>query len=213
MKRSPADQLKIKYLNWEWSCSPERQSWPSRFSKEITCYSKGDSSHWRILTKPSKSWTLRKAEHQRIDAFKLWCWRKVLSPLDCKKIKPIIPKEINPEYSLEGLLMKLKLQSFVHLMRRADSLDKTPMLGKIEGRRRRGHRGWDGWMASPTQWTWVWANSGSWWWTGKPGCCSPWGCKELDMTERLNWTELMVVLVLYPPFNFPDIFTPLVFCL
>ena len=96
LKRSPADQLKIKYLNWEWSCSPERQSWPSMFSKEITCYSKGDNSHWRVLTKPSKSWTVKKAECQRINAFKLWCWRKVLSPLDCKKIKPVIPTGNQP---------------------------------------------------------------------------------------------------------------------
>ena len=78
-------------------------------------------------------------------------------------------KEINPEYSLEGLLMKLKLQYFIHLMRRANSLDKTPMLWKIEGRRRRGHRGWDDWMASPTQWTWVRVSSGSWWCIGRPG--------------------------------------------
>ena len=76
------------------------------------------------------------------------------SPLDCKEIKPIV-NEINPEYSLEGLILKLKLQSSGHLMRRPDSLEKTLMLGKIEGKRRRGDREWDGWMASPTGWTWV----------------------------------------------------------
>ena len=74
-------------------------------------------------------------------------------------------------------------------MRRTDSLEKTLMLGKIEGRRRRGRQRWDGWMASPRQWTWVWAGSGSWWWTGKSGCCSPWGHEELDTTEWLNWTD------------------------
>ena len=75
------------------------------------------------------------------------------SPLDSKEIKPINPKGINPEYSLEGLMLKLKLQYFGHLMRRADLLEKTLMLGKIEGRRKRDDRGRDGWMASLTQWT------------------------------------------------------------
>ena len=78
-------------------------------------------------------------------------------------------KEISPEYTLEGLMLKLKLQYSGPLMWRADSLEKTLILGKIEGRRRRANRGWDGWMASPTQWTKVWVTSGSWWWTGRPG--------------------------------------------
>ena len=84
-----------------------------------------------------ESWTIKKAECQRIDAFELWCWRRLLSPLDCKVIQPV-QKEISPEYSLEGLMLKLKLQYFGHLMQRTDSLEKTLMLGKIEGRRRRG---------------------------------------------------------------------------
>ena len=84
------------------------------------------------------SWTIKKAERQRIDAFELWYWSRLLSPLDCKVIKLVNPKKINPEYSLGGLMLKLKLQYFGHLMQRTDSLDKTLMLGKIEGRRRRG---------------------------------------------------------------------------
>ena len=84
------------------------------------------------------SWTLKKVEHRRIDAFELWCWRRLLSPLDCKEIQPVHPKEISPEYSLEGLMLKLKLQYFGHLMQRTDSFEKTLMLGKIEGGRRRG---------------------------------------------------------------------------
>ena len=98
--------------------------------------------------------------------------------------------EISPECSLEVLMLKLKLQYFGHLMWRADSFEKTLMVGKIEGRRR-DDRGWDGWMASLTQWTWVWVNSKSQWWTGRPGGCSPWGRKESDTTDRLNWTELI----------------------
>ena len=98
-------------------------------------------------------------------------------------------KEINPEYSLEGLMLKLKLQYLGHLMQRADSLEKTLMLGKTEGRRRRGDRGWDGWMALLTQWTWVWANSRRQWRPGKPGVLqfmgwqrgTLWGCSQHEL--------------------------------
>ena len=86
-----------------------------------------------------ESWTIKKAEHQRIDAFKLWCWRKLLRvPWTARRSNQSILKEISPEYSLEGLMLKLKLQYFGHLMQRTDSLEKTLMLGKIEGGRRRG---------------------------------------------------------------------------
>ena len=85
-----------------------------------------------------KSWTTKKAEHWRIDAFELWCWRRLLRvPWTARRLNQSILKEINPEYSLEGLIVKLKLQYFRHLMQRANSLEKTLLLGKIEGRRRR----------------------------------------------------------------------------
>ena len=102
-----------------------------------------------------------------------------------------ILREINPECSLEGLMLKLKLQYFGHLMRRADSFDKTLMLGKIEGRRRRGNRGWYGCMASLTQWTWIWVNSGSWWCTGRPGVLQFMGSQRVghDWATELNWTD------------------------
>ena len=88
-----------------------------------------------------ESWTLKKAERQRIDAFELWCWRRLLRlPWTARRSNQSILKEISPEYSLEELMLKLKLQSFGHLMRRVDSLEKTLMLGKMEGRRRRGQR-------------------------------------------------------------------------
>ena len=87
-----------------------------------------------------ESWTIKKAEHQRIDAFELWCCRRLESPLDCKEIQPVHPKGNQSEYSLEGLMLKLKLQYFDHLMRRTDSLEKALMLGKIEGRRKRGQQ-------------------------------------------------------------------------
>ena len=86
-----------------------------------------------------ESWTIKKAEHQRIDAFELWCWRRLLRvPWTARRSNQSILKEMSPEYSLEGPMLKLKLQYFDHLMRRADSFEKTLMLGKIEGERRRG---------------------------------------------------------------------------
>ena len=109
------------------------------------------------------------------------------SPLDNKEIKPVHPKG-NPEYSLEGLMLKLKLQYFGHLMQRADSLEKTLMLGKIEGRRR-GQQGQDGWMASLTQGTWVWASSRRWLRIGKTGMLQSRGHKESDTIKRLNYNK------------------------
>ena len=84
-------------------------------------------------------WTIKKAEHQRTDAFELWCWRRLLRvPWTAKRSKQLILKEISPEYSLKGVMLKLKLQNFGHLIQRTDSFEKTLMLGQIEGRRRRG---------------------------------------------------------------------------
>ena len=99
-----------------------------------------------------------------------------------------ILKKISPEYSWEGLMLKLKLQFFGHLMQRTDSFEKTLMLGKIEGRRR-VHREWDSQMASPTQWTRVWVNSGSWRWTGRPGVLQSMGSQRFghDWVTELNW--------------------------
>ena len=112
-----------------------------------------------VVMNGCESWTIKKAEYWRIDAFKLWCWRRLLRvSWTARRSNQSILKELNPEYSLEGLM--LKLQYFGHLMWRADSLEKTLMLGKIEGRGEGDNRGWDGWMVSLTQWTWVWANSG-----------------------------------------------------
>ena len=134
-----------------------------------------------------ESWTIKKAERQRIDAFELWCWRRLLRvPWTARRSNQSIWKEISPGCSLEGLMLKLKLQYFGHLM--TDSLEKTLILGKIKGRRRRDDRGWDGWMASPTQWTWVWVSSRSWW-TGKPGMLQSMELQRVghDWATDLNW--------------------------
>ena len=110
-----------------------------------------------------------KVEHWRTDAFELWCWRTLLRvPWTARISNQSILKEISPEYSLEGLMLKLKLQYFDHLIWRTDSFEKPLILGKIEGRRR-GQQRMRWLVASLTQWTWVWVNSGSWWWTGRPG--------------------------------------------
>ena len=136
-----------------------------------------------------ESWTIMKAEHQRIDAFKLWCWRRLLRvPWTERRSNQSILKEISPEYSLEGLMLKLKLQYFGYLMQRADSLEKTLMLGKTEGRRR-GWQRWEGWMASPARWTWVWADSRSWWCTGNRGMLQSMGSQIAghNWATDLNW--------------------------
>ena len=119
-----------------------------------------------------------------------WCWRRLLRvPWTARISNQSILKEISPEYSLEGLMLKLKLQYFGHLMWRTDSFEKTLTLWKFEGRRRRDDRGWDSWMASPTGWTWVWASSGSWWWTRKPGMLQSMGSQRVrhDWGTELNW--------------------------
>ena len=132
-----------------------------------------------------ESWTIKKAECQRTDAFELWCWRKLLRvPWTARRSNQSILKVINPEYSLEGLMLKLKLQYFGQLLRRADSFEKTLMLGKIEGRRRKGTTedemvGWPHGLNGHEfeQALGVGERQGS------LVCRSPWGCKELDMTK------------------------------
>ena len=127
--------------------------------------------------------------------FELWCWIRLLRVLwTARRSNQFILKEINPVCSLVGLMLKLKLQYSGHLMWRADSFEKTLILGKIEGRMKRDDRGWDGWMASLTQWTWVWVDFGSWRWTGRSGVLllmvlqrvrSDWTTKLNELKRRL----------------------------
>ena len=150
-----------------------------------------------------KSWTIKKAERRRIDAFELWCWiRRLRVPWTARRSNQSILKEISPGCSLEGLMLKLEFQYFGHLMQRADSFEKTLMLGKIEGRRRRGWQRLDGWTevdrGKMVGWH-HWLSGHGFGWTlgvgdgqGGLACCDSWGRKESDMTEWLNWTELMV---------------------
>ena len=121
----------------------------------------------------------------------MWCWRRLLRvPWTARRSNQSILKEISHEYSLEGLMLKLKLQYFGHLMQRTDSLEKTLMLGKIEGGRRRGRQKMRCCMESLTQCTWVWVSSGSWWWTGRPGVLQSMGLQRVghDWVTELYWT-------------------------
>ena len=138
-------------------------------------------------------WTIKKAEPQRTDAFELWCWRRLLQiPWTSRRSSQSILKEISPGCSLEGLMLKLKLQYFGHLMRRVNSLEKTLMLGGIGGRRRRGRQRMR-WLDGITNWMHEFGcnNSGCWWWTGRPGMLQFMGSQRVgyDWASELNWTE------------------------
>ena len=143
-----------------------------------------------------KNWTIKKAECWRIDALELWCWRRLLRIPWTARSNQSILKEISPEYSLEGLMLKLKLQYFGHLMQRTDSLEKTLMLAKIEGRKRRG------WQRM----RWYHQFNGHEFEQapgvgdrqGSLSCCSPLDCKEFSTTEQLNWTECICISASVP---------------
>ena len=145
-----------------------------------------------------ESWTIKKNEHKRTDAFGLWFWRRLLRvSWTARRSNQSILKEISPEYSLEGLMLKLKLHYLGHLMQRIDSFEKTLMLGKIGGRRRRGwqKRRWlDGITNSVDM---SLSSSGSWWWTGRPGVLQSMGSQRVgyDWEIELNWTEHPHVVV------------------
>ena len=143
-----------------------------------------------------ESWTVKKAEHRRIDSFELWCWRRLLRvPWTARRSNQSILKEISPGISLEGMMLKLKLQSFGHLI---EELTHWKRLWCWEGLGAGGEgddRGWDSWMASLTRWPWVWVNSGSRCWTGRPGVLRFMGSQRVghDWATGLNWTEQLIL--------------------
>ena len=137
-----------------------------------------------------ESWTIKKDEHQRIDGFELWYWRRLLRvPWTARSSNQSILKEISPGCSLEGLMLKLKLQYFGHLMQRADSCKKPWCWERLKAGGEGNDRGWDVWMVSSTQWTWVWVNSRSWRWTGRPGVLWSMGSQRVvcDWVTELNY--------------------------
>ena len=145
-----------------------------------------------------ESWTLKKAECQKVDAFELWCWRRLLRvPWTARRSTQSILKEMSPGCSLEGLMLKLKLQYFGHLMQRVVLFEKALMLGGLGAGGEGDDRGWDGWMASLTRWAWVWVNSGSLWWTGSPGVLQFMGSQRVghNWVTELNWTRLVITFL------------------
>ena len=133
-----------------------------------------------------ESWTIQKAKHRRIDAFELW-WSFLRVPWTARRSNKSNLKEINPEYSWEGQMLKLKLRYFGHLMWRADSWKRLWCRERLKAEGEGDDRGWDGWVASPTQWTWVWANSRRQWRTGKPGILQ--SMRSQSRTWLSDWTD------------------------
>ena len=136
-----------------------------------------------------------RVKYKEIWVLKNGCfWTVVLektleSLFNCQEIQPVHPKGNQSWIFLGTTDVEAETPVLWPTDVKSWFIEKTLLLGKIEGRREGNNRGWDGWMASLTQWTWVWASFGSWWWTGSLVCCSLWGCKELDRTEWLNWTD------------------------
>jgi len=139
-----------------------------------------------------ESWTIKKAERRRIDAFEVWCWRRLLRvPWTARRSNQSILNEISREYSLEGLMLRLKLQHFGHLMRRYNSMEKTWGWERLKAGGEGDDRGWDSWMASPRRWTWVWASSKSWWCTGRPGMLQSLGSQSWTrLSDWTKWTDV-----------------------
>ena len=139
-------------------------------------------------------WTIKKAEHWKIDAFQLWCWRRLLRvPWTARRSNQSIVKGISPEYSVEGLILKLKLQYFGPTWCEKLTHWKRPWRWeRLKSGGEKGDRRWDGWMASLTQWTWVWVSSKSWWWTGKPSVLQSTGSRRVGhgWVTELNWWTL-----------------------
>ena len=155
-----------------------------------------------------ESWTVKKAEQQRINASELWCWRRLLKvPWTARRSSQSTLKEISPEYSLEGLMLKLKLQYFGHLM--LTHWERSWCWERLKVGGAGDDRGWDSWMASLTQWTWVWVNSRSWWWTQKPGMLQSMGSQRVkrDWATELNWTELNSLPPTFPQLTLKEILT------
>ena len=145
-----------------------------------------------------ESWTIKKAEHWGTDAFELWCWRILFEcPLDCKEIQPVHPKGNQSRIFIGRTDVEAETPILWPPDVKSWLIWKDPNVWKNWRQEEGDKRGWDGWMASPTQGTWVWVNSGNRWWKRGLLCCSPGGHKESDTTEWLNWTDLYVCVCVY----------------
>ena len=182
-------------------------------SRDITLLTKAFTAKtmvFPVVMYGYESCTVKKGEYQRTDAFELWCWRRLLRvSWTTRRSNQSILTEINPEYSLEGLVLKLKLQYFDHLMWRANLLEKTLMLGKIEARAEGNNGGWDGWMASLNQWTWVWISSGRWWRVAKPCVLQSFGTQGVGLDWATEQQQKLSVfsLIICSDSSIANIFT------
>ena len=137
-----------------------------------------------------ESWTKKKPECQIIDAFELWCWRRLLRvPWTARRSNQSILKEINSEYSLKGLMLSRSFNTLATWCEELTHWKKPQCWERLKAGEERDDRGRNGWMASQSRWTWVWASSRGWWWTGKPGVLQSKGVAESDTTEQLNWVN------------------------
>ena len=142
-----------------------------------------------VLTTRTKA-NMKKAEHRRIDGFELWCyWRILRDPWAARRSNQSILKDINPEYSLEGRMLNLNSNTLATWCEELSHVKRPWCWERLKAGGAGDYRGWNGWMASPTQWAGIWVNSGSWDGQGGLACCSPWGRKASNMTEWLNLSD------------------------
>ena len=137
-----------------------------------------------------ESWTIKKAEHWRIDAFELWCWRRLLRvPWTARRSNQSILKEISPSVHSKDWCWSWNSNILVTWCKELTHLKRSWCWERLRAGGEGDDKRWDGWMASPTQWTWIWVNSGSWWWTGRPGMLQPFGSWRVghDWATDLNW--------------------------
>ena len=153
-----------------------------------------------VVTYGCESWMVKKAECWRIDAFEVWCWRRLWRvPWAARRCNQSILKEISPACSLEGLMLKLNSNILATSRRELTHLKRPWCWERLREGGEGDDRWWDGWMASPTQWTWVWVDSGSWWWTGRPSVLEFMGSQIVgyDWVTKLNWTDSEIWLMWY----------------
>ena len=168
---------------------------PTQHIKKQTHYfaNKGPSGQgygFSVVMYGCESWTIKKAECRRTDAFELWCWRRLLrGPWTARRSNHSMLKEISPECSWEGQMLKPKLQYLATWWEELTHWKRPWCWERLRAGGEGDDRGWDGWMASPTRWTCVWVDSGSWWWTGRPGMLQFMGSQRVghDWATELNW--------------------------
>ena len=156
-----------------------------------------------------ESWTIKKAEHRRIDAFELWCWRRLLrTSLTARRSNQSILKEISPECSLEGMMLMLKLHTLATWYEELTHWKRPWCWERLKVGGEGNERWWDGWMTSPTQWTWVWTNSGALRRTGKPGMLQPMGSQRVrhnwateQQHKKMHWKEILHTPVMLFPYG------------